>query len=247
MHRIELFGAMATGKSTLYDMLTNDHNRLPAAIRYDDLKRSIMLDDIGRKSKLRKLIYWLVTSNKTLKKDLTFYKLSKNATKAIDDCEINGVKELLHHVLYERRPSACDMSDEVIRVNRFLRDISDLAWLQRRAVGRQVVFDEFLLQRGIALSMGEKANIDSIQEYMKLVPLPDLAIFTYSDPDVIVERMILRDGAQERKLKYLKAMLDVSNAACEILSSRGCDIVMIDARASIIDNYKQCVKKISGQ
>jgi hypothetical protein len=123
-------------------------------------------------------------------------------------------------VLFERPAAETDASLSLQRMRWFIRDLADVALLVARGKPGVYLFDESLIMRGIGFGFGAREPERAIALYLRHLPLPAAAIFVAADPARMNRLIVRRDGPGAAKRARMAESLALANAMSSALANR---------------------------
>jgi hypothetical protein len=240
MKRIDFLGAPGVGKSTLYLSLLNNRKNKDIWISPQELLEFRILEEISkRKSSKFNII-------KFLGDYLIFFKpLSKIYLSS-------KVQALLNHAFSERKDSyneliGAALSAEQLIEKEHVRRLLGITWffdvlktvsvVETSNLDKLVLFDESICQKVFGITNCDFViEEQKIQNYFSFIPLPDLLVYFYLDPELNYNRIINRQKIipshknlnMEELQKKILIHSKITDLGTEVLKDRGCKVLKLD-------------------
>ena len=129
-------------------------------------------------------------------------------------------------------------SEYVRKQAMFIRDLLDVALIQRYSRGRCVLHAESLLQRGLALGLASQNMSRFAGEFVSSLPGPTHSVFLRGSEAQLRERLITRDGSASRHLRSLSHAIYMAEALIVELTARGHSVLVLDSAAPTSVNVR---------
>ena len=238
MRRIEFFGPMGAGKSTLYSTLVK--NKI---FKKDNSAKNevynILLSHI-RAHSLGKYIFFKFIKYTPIKhrvfSNYDFYHYLKDK-KSVSDT----IKFILNTLDIEK---SVDKAKTLVRLNYFLKDLTDVVVLQNHSEKKILIHDESLIQRGV--SFGIDKSLNNIDHYIDNIPLPEAVIYVSTSPDILQKRINLRDknnigfyGKKKPSLDQLNDSIEISEKILSILEKKEVKILKVNSGSDLVRNTQK--------
>jgi len=235
MKRIEFYGPICSGKSTLHANLFNG-NKKEYAIDAKDEVYNILLNQIKQNSILKysllKLILFTPIKNRVFS-NYDFYHYLK------DDEEAT---KLINYVLKDLNISYNSDSVKVlVRLNYLLKDLSDLIVLKKYSKKKLVIHDESLIQRGLSFSLDNSLN--KLENYFENIIYPDGIIYVKTSKDILKNRVLSRSknssgfyGKKAHSNKEIENSANLSESIYSLLKKKDLNILTINGNENLNTN-----------
>lgn len=184
MKRVEFFGPMGAGKSTLYNGLSKGSLLGNHILAKKELYRILLLQ-VKQKSFL-KYIYLKIISLTPIKhrvfSNYDFYYYLKD-----DETAARLIQFILSELKIEK---SNDKPKTLIRLNYFLKDLADTVVLKKYSNKKTIIHDESLVQRGLSFAL-DKTLVD-LESFFDNIILPDAVVYISAPQDILMERVKYR-------------------------------------------------------
>jgi hypothetical protein len=196
IRRLEVFGGVGCGKSTLVRHLARRAGAAGIRIFADERPRLIVKDIArGQMQPLAALAALLPR------------KVAFALTRAYEsglDLEVLAqrhpdIGRFVSDILFDRPSSDVDPTLALKRMQWLVRDLTNLCLLERYGRQGKYLFDEGLIMRGIGFAFGASNPEETLRRYLQHAPLPHAAIWLDADDDEMLRRIDKRDGPRSSK------------------------------------------------
>jgi hypothetical protein len=234
MKRIEMFGPMGAGKSTLYKNFLKHKgagNGLKPVSERDALRR-IYYQSLGEKPLVTSLVrrIELALSGRPL-----FERLKSHAWETLKQ-DSQKWDKFINHVLSCNCVESADSAIHLRRIDWFIRDLLIATLVDNSDDPRTLIQHEGLTQRGIALLFSGNRALDFLEVFIELMPKPLLALHITAPTDVLRDRIIMREGRQASTLDQVEKALVLSEFAAKKLRKSGVQVIQIDTAVLSVEN-----------
>lgn len=237
MKRIEFFGPIGSGKSTLHTQLLSDKSFVTYSNAREEVY-AILLNQIKKTSVLKynllKLILHTPIKDRVFS-NYDFYHYLKGDKQA---------DTLLNYVLNELKVSEhTDKAKTLVRLNYLLKDLTNHIVLKNHSQKELVIHDESLIQRGVSFAID--GSFDHFATFFDHCVLPDGVIYTSTSLDNLKDRVSLRSknnfgfyGKKKHPEEEIIKSLLFSEKIYSILTQKKVKILKVDTNTAIQDNVK---------
>ena len=184
MKRVEFFGPMGAGKSTLYSGLSKSNLLGNHVLAKKELYRILLLQ-VKHKS-FFKYIFLKIILLSPLKhrvfSNYDFYHYLK------DD---KAAARLIQFILSELKiENSSDKAKTLIRLNYLLKDLADTVVLREYSNKKTIIHDESLVQRGLSFALDE--TLGDIESFFDNCILPEAIVYVTAPQDILMQRVKYR-------------------------------------------------------
>ncbi len=237
MKRIEFFGPMGSGKSTLFSDLIKNKS-LSGIVNAKQEVYDILLNQVKQNSKtkyfLLRLLFHTPIKDRVFS-NYDFYHYLKGDKEADD---------LLNYVLNDLNVILkSDKAKCLVRLNYLLKDLSDLIVVKNFSNKRLIVHDESLIQRGLSLALD--GSLKLFESYFDHTILPDGAIYIKSPLNILKTRILSREinnsgfnGKKPHSKEEIENAFNLSENIHSILKKKNINLLILDGTKSINENTK---------
>jgi hypothetical protein len=245
--RIEFFGPMGAGKSTIYKLLKKKMIGgafAPATFcPARQQKKRILLAEAKQMS----LLHWaaLKVLGKVLpiKANLITNKITASAWQALE-ARSGLFGPFIDHAMHGRDAEKVELIQVLKRMSWFIREVTDVALLDEFAHADIILHEQSLFQCGLAFGFGYEQGKTFIKKYFRLVPESSAVIHVSGKADVLVARVEQRDGPISRHLKHIKEGIMYSRIACDVLKERGIPVIEVDGCGELKETVEYCIAEL---
>ena len=236
MKRVEFFGPMGAGKSTLYNSLSKGSLLGNHILAKKELYRILLLQ-LKQKSFLKYLFLKLVSltpiKHRVFSNYDFYYYLKDDETAA----------RLIQFILSELKiEKSSDKPKTLIRLNYFLKDLTDMVVLKKYSNKKTIIHDESLVQRALSFAL-DKTLVD-LESFFDNSILPDAVVYVSAPKNILMERVKYRfktnNGFSGRKSPTVLQIEDSCRIAEKISDVLGkkknIRLLKIDSSKSISSN-----------
>jgi adenylate kinase family enzyme len=237
MKRIEFFGPMGSGKSTLFSDLIKNKS-LSGIVNAKEEVYDILLNQVKQNSKtkyfLLRLLFHTPIKDRVFS-NYDFYHYLKGDKES--DVLLNYVLNDLNVILKS------DKAKCLVRLNYLLKDLSDLIVVKNFSNKRLIVHDESLIQRGLSLALD--GSLKFFENYFDHTILPDGAIYIKSPLKILKTRILSREinnsgfnGKKPHSKEEIENAFNLSENIHCILKKKNIKLLILDGTKSINENTK---------
>ncbi|WP_156820969.1 hypothetical protein [Thioalkalivibrio sp. ALgr1] len=247
MKPVELFGPMGAGKSTLFKCLTRPQSAETKWTGFLDAKFKEVWKEKYSRSKVIGTLYWALGQNDRLRRAIIAPYQSPSVWDSLERSS-GQWSPLIRYVLYGLENGSCaPLADTVRRYQWFLQALADRIYLEDKCRDDEcVVFDEGIIQKGIALSLMQRDALGTLRQFLNIMPPPNLAIHVSRPLISLRERLIARDGSNARLLPYLEESERLSRLAVGMLRAQGIEVIEIQSPGSALDErLEHCLSQLT--
>ena len=237
MKRIEFFGPMGSGKSTLYSDLIKNKS-LCGVVNAKQEVYDILLNHVKQSSKIKHFFLRLLLHTPLKDRvfsNYDFYHYLKGDKEADD---------LLNYVLNDLNVILkSDKAKCLVRLNYLLKDLSDLIVLKKFSNKSLIVHDESLIQRGLSLALD--GSLKLYESYFDNTILPDGVVYIKLPFNILKSRILSREindsgfnGKKPHSKEEIENSFNLSDNIYSILRKKNIKVLILDGTKSINDNTK---------
>jgi len=184
MKRVEFFGPMGAGKSTIYNGLSKSSLLGSDTIAKNEVYR-ILLKEVKQNS-IFKYFFLKFVLNTTIKhrvfSNYDFHHYLR------DD---KAAARLIHFILKEIEiEKSSDKAKTLVRLNFLLKDLADVVILQKYSNKKRVVHDESLVQRGLSFALDK--TLSDLDSFFNNSILPDAVVYVSAPLETLKKRVKYR-------------------------------------------------------
>lgn len=184
MKRVEFFGPMGAGKSTLYDGLLKGSLLGNYFFAKKELYRILLLQ--VKQNSFLKYIYLKIILLTPIKhrvfSNYDFYYYLKD-----DETSARLIQFILSELKIEK---SSDKPKTLIRLNYFLKDLADTVVLKKYSNKKTIIHDESLVQRGLSFALDK--TLDDLESFFDNSILPDAVVYVSAPKDILMGRVKYR-------------------------------------------------------
>ena len=230
--RIEFIAPMGAGKTSIFNKLLIKNRRTLTSARVE--KKKIILKEALKVSPFHYIATVALTLNERIAQAFIHEKITSLAWKAMEEWCFEW-NEFVSRALDDRNYSGVPCDDRLIRIQWFIRELTDVAlFLAQSPSDATIVHDESLLQRGVGFGLGREDPEQFCMAYFNTVPLPDLVVqVDLPDAELLRARIDKRAGDGRRFIDHLETAIEMSRLGAMIMRDRGIKVVECDGRADI--------------
>jgi hypothetical protein len=227
MKRIEFFGPMGAGKSTIYNHYLKNSS-LGNIKSSNDIINDLLLQEYKNKSFIKYMFYLIIFATPLRSKLyplIDYYKYINNS----------NYNKLIEFII---STYVCQNKDDINvlrRLHLFSKELANVLIFNKFSnnIG---VHDESLIQKGLAFSL---SNLDEkfLELYLQKIPTSNYIIYVTSPLNVLRERVFARELNIHTKNEVDKAH-QKAELIYNILKSNGEKVIRIDGTNSIKENNK---------
>lgn len=246
MKRVEFFGPMGAGKSTIYTNLMKSKNFL-GTINAKDEVYDILLQQIKQSSMINygllKLVLYSPLKHRVFS-NYDFYHYLK------DNEKVESFLSFFFNELNLKNHK--NNAKTLVRFNYLLKDLADVAVLDKYSKAKTIIHDESLIQRGLSFAVDD--SLDNFENYFENVILPDAVIFVNTSFDTIKDRIVARSkndlaffGKKAHSDNEVEKAYKLSEQICTTLEKKNIKILKLNGQDSIeknIQSIEQWIKTI---
>lgn len=233
MKRVEFFGPMGSGKSTIYkELINNSQNYIVDAKK--EINRFI-LSSYKNDSFLKYLIFFLLYTTPLQNRVFNNFNLIKYSN--------NSNNDILDFVYENFSNTNIGTFKYIQRLNWFLKELVNSNIIKDIDTNRYAVVDESLLQKGVAFSFFKNDDY-FLEKYLNLIDLPDVAIFVNTPLKVLIDRVENRNVKEHTKEEIIQSF-EISLKTFDYLKALGINVIEINGTDNIKNNIDIINKKIN--
>lgn len=229
--RVEMFGPMGAGKSTLYNALRRSRKwtRMRGVVNTAIDEKTLIL---AREARERSWLYYVLlralSHVPVVMPGIVASRITNSAWLALAKREEEW-SEFASHVLYRRVEVGTSMERSLRRLAWFIQELSDVALLEEHAQSSVVIHDESLLQRGLGLSLDTESGEEFLKRYVQLVPGIGTVVFVSVPIEVARERIVQRQRSDaDLHIRVLDQAFRRSHLVIKLLEARGIPVIHVD-------------------
>jgi deoxyadenosine/deoxycytidine kinase len=231
--RVEFFGPMGSGKSTIYkELINNSQNYIVDAKK--EINRFI-LSSYKNDSFLKYLIFFLLYTTPLQNRVFNNFNLIKYSN--------NSNNDILDFVYENFSNTNIGTFKYIQRLNWFLKELVNSNIIKDIDTNRYAVVDESLLQKGVAFSFFKNDDY-FLEKYLNLIDLPDVAIFVNTPLKVLIDRVENRNVKEHTKEEIIQSF-EISLKTFDYLKALGINVIEINGTDNIKNNIDIINKKIN--
>lgn len=227
MKRIEFFGPIGSGKSSLHAHLIQKENLHNFSNAKDEVYANLLIQ-IKKTSfikyNLLKLILHTPIKDRVFS-NYDFYHYLKGDSQA---------DTFLNFVLNELKVSEdSDKAKTLVRLNYLLKDLTDIIVLKKHSQKERIIHDESIIQRGLSFAID--GSLEKYETFFDYSILPDGAVYASTSLDVLEDRVGLRSknnlgfyGKKIQPVEEIEKSLLFSEKICSILTEKKVKILKIN-------------------
>lgn len=184
MKRVEFFGPMGAGKSTLYNGLSKS-SLLGNYTLAKNMVYRILLKEVKQHS-IFKYFFLKFVLNTPLKHrvfsnyDFHYYLRDDKAAARL-------IQFILKEIEIEK---SSDKAKTLVRLNFLLKDLADVVILQKYSNKKRVILDESLVQRGLSFALDK--TLSDLESFFDNSMLPDAVIYVSAPLETLKKRVKYR-------------------------------------------------------
>jgi cytidylate kinase len=247
-YRIEMFGPMGAGKTTILKQLANNRElkKKYNVLTEMQVAKQEFFEMKRKKSLLEYLAYRLICVSGLIESRIVYGHVNFNEWSSINRYHaLPSLEEIWRVSVCNRRYESPDIEAELKRMSWFISAIAKCALLEVSNKAKVVLQHESLIQRGISWSFQDIHYRENLEAYYTTMPLPRLAIYVTASENTLFSRVKKRDGINSSAYQYLLKSIEVSGEVEKILQQRGCQVFKIDTDLLTGECIAALVEKIS--
>jgi len=219
MKRVEFFGPMGAGKSTLHNKLANSNLLGKDSIAKNEVYR-ILLHQVNQHSFFKYLFLRIILDTPIKHRVFSNYDFHHY----LKDNE--AATRLIQFILKELEiEKSSDKAKTLVRLNFLLKDLADVVVLQKYSTKKLIVHDESLVQRGLSFALDK--TFDKIESYFDNSILPDAVIYVSTPIETLKKRVNHRNknnigffGKKAHSINQLEDSYAIAERIAAILEKR---------------------------
>ena len=244
MKRVEFFGPMGAGKSTLHNKLAKSNLLGKDSIAKNEVYR-ILLHQVNQHSFFKYLFLRIILD--TPIKHRVFSNYDFHHYLKDNEAATRLIQFILKEVEIEK---SNDKAKTLVRLNFLLKDLADVVVLQKHSNKKLIVHDESLVQRGLSFALDK--TLEKLESYFDNSILPDAVIYVRAPLETLKKRVQHRSktnigflGNKAHSINQVEDSYAIAERIAAILEKRtNTKVLRIDTESNSSSNALKIIKWI---
>ena len=175
--------------------------------------------------------------------NLFFFRQAINLKENLTNGELEECSQLYIAECIKYFSDSLEAKDAASRLSFFLDSAIKFSLSRKSTLNEIVLFDEGLAQRGTSLAYQGVCN-DTITNYFKKTPLPDLLVVLDIKEASLDARLDARGGGNDKHYQLMRRAIETTECCKTIYNWRGCPTLVLNATFSVDHNTKIIVDEV---